>query len=148
MAKKITAKDLALFVGLLCEYNIGESKCIGKIEGVNIKDNYVTAAGFRFHPEDVKPILKSLECLSVEDTVHISCDIMGYDKGTVKEQKKWNKNDLNDIKEYGFIQFDTSDSIFMPKIIEYLIKQGFNLELIPHGTYLLDGKDIKWKEKT
>ena len=45
------------------------------------------------------------------------------------------------IKEFGFIQFDKSDSIFTPEIILYLIKQGYNLHLLPHGSYLIENKN-------
>jgi len=41
------------------------------------------------------------------------------------------------------IQFDTKDSIFMPLIITYLIKQGYDLHLLPHGSYVIQDKDGK-----
>lgn len=139
--KKIKALDLAPFVGLQCAIYSGGEPVSHYIEGVDIHLNKVIAERVNYNPEEVKPILKDLKCLSIENTVHISCAIMEYDKGTKKEQKKWHENDLKDIEEFGFIQFHTSDSIWLPQIINYLIKEGFNLHLLPHGTYLIKGKD-------
>lgn len=136
---KITALELAPFVGLQCMSN-GE---IQRLDGVDIRLDSAMSKMTRYMPESVKPILKNLNCLTIEDTVYISCDIMGYDRGSIKEQKKWHKNDLRDIEEYGFIQFDTKDSIYMPQIMHYLTKKGFNLHLIPHGTYLVQDKNGK-----
>ena len=138
--KKITALDLAPFVGLQCAIYKGSkpSHLFSKqIDGIDIKINKVIVGNKKYNPEDVKPILQELSNLTVEDTVHITCNIIGYIKASKKEQKKWHEKDLNDIKEYGFLQFDTSESIFLPKIIKYLVGRGFNMELIPHGTYLI-----------
>src|ERR1700741_2884227 len=140
---KITAQDLAPFVGLPCAIYSGGETVPHYIEGVDIHLNKVIAERVNYNPEQIKPVLKDLECLTVEDTVFISCDIMGYERGTVKEQKKWHQNDLRDIREYGSIQFDTRDSIFLPKIMEYFTRKGYNLHLLPHGTYLIKHKDGK-----
>jgi hypothetical protein len=143
--KKITALDLAPFVGLQCAIYKGSkpSHLFSKqIDGVNIKLNKVIVDGKKHNPEDIKPILQELSELTVEDTVHINCNIIGYDKSSKKQYQKWHETDLNDIKEYGFLQFDTSQSIFLPEIIKYLISRGFNMELIPHGTYLIGSNGI------
>ncbi len=138
--KKITALDLAPFVGLQCAIykNSKPSHLFSKqMDGVDIKLNKVIVGGKKYNPEDVKPVLQELSELTVGDTVHINCNIIGYDKVSKKQQQKWHETDLNDIKEYGFLQFDTSQSIFLPEIIKYLVSRGFNMELIPHGTYLI-----------
>lgn len=139
--KKITALDLAPFVGLPCAIYSGGEPVSHYIEGVDVYLNKVIAERVNYEPEQVKPILKDLCLLSIEDTVYISCNIMEYDKGTKEVQKKWHKNDLNDISEYGMIQFHTSDSIFIPKIAQYLTIKGYNLGLLPPGAYLLKQKD-------
>jgi len=148
--KIITAKDLQFYVGLPCAiYELNEDGTINNdidpapahIEGVDVSLNKIIAERVNYEPQQIKPILKDLEQLTIEDTVHISCVIMGYDDGTLQEKIQWNRNDLIDIKEFGFIQFDKSDSIFTPEIILYLIKQGYNLHLLPHGSYLIENKN-------
>lgn len=138
---KITAKDLIMFIGLPCAIYDKKTVVPAYIEGVDVHLNKVIAERVKYEPAQVKPILKRLEELTIDDTVFISCDIMGYDKPKNNlERMKWHHNDLNDIKEFGFIQFATHDSIWMPKVSEYLIRKGYNLELIPHGTYLLQNE--------
>jgi hypothetical protein len=117
------------------------------IEGVDVHLNKIIAERVSYEPVQIKPILKQLEALTIDDSVFISCEIMGYEKSNDDAYKKWNQNDLNEIKEFGFIQFDKSDSIHMPKVTEYLIRKGYNMELIPHGTYLLQNKDGKATEE-
>jgi len=142
--KKITALDLAPFVGLQCAIYKGlkPSHLFSKrIDGVDINLNKVIVDGKKHNPEDVKPILQELSEFTIKDTLHITCNIIGYTKVSKKEQKKWHEKDLNDIKEYGFLQFNTSESIFLPEIIKYLVGRGFNMELIPHGTYLISSNN-------
>lgn len=132
---KITAKDLSLFVGLPCLIFDGGKPVSHYIEGVDIDQNKVIAERTNYNPEQIKPILRRLEDITVEETVHISCNILEYDMANESIHKTWNENDKKEINEFGMIQFNKQDSIFMPLIIAYLIKQGFNLHLIPHGTY-------------
>lgn len=152
--KKITAQDLILFIGLPCAiYDLLPNGEINKdvvapayIEGVDVSLNKVIAERVTYEPVQVKPILKRLQDLTMSDSVFISCEIMGYDNESSKHGG-WLKNDLEEIKEFGFIQFEKHDSIHMPKVIEYLIRKGYNLELIPHGTYLLENKNGKATEE-
>jgi hypothetical protein len=146
---KITAQDLILYIGLPCAiYDLLPNGEINKnvvapayIEGVDVNQNKVIAERVNYEPIQIKPILKRLEDFTIEDSVFIS-EVMEYDKAENESEKmQWHHNDLNDIREFGFIQFDTSDSIFIPKIIEYLIRKGYNLHLLPHGTYLLQNKN-------
>lgn len=147
---KITASDLQYYIGLPCAiYELNNDGTINKdidpapayIEGVDEPLNKIIAERIDYEPIQVKPILTNLEELTIEDTVHMSCEILGYDKGTKEEHIKWHENDLKEIREYGFIQFATSDSIFMPKIILYLIKKGYDLHLLPSGSYLIYNKN-------
>jgi len=145
---KITAQDLILFIGLPCAiYDLLPNGEINKdivasayIEGVDVHLNKVISERVSYEPVQIKPILKRLEDLTMSDSVFISCDIMGYDNEPDKHGN-WHKSDLNDIKGFGFFQFEKHDSIHMPKVIEYLIRKGYNMELIPHGTYLLQNKN-------
>lgn len=134
--KKVTAKDLSLFVGLPCAIYGGGDPVSHYIEGVDIDTNKVIAERVNYNPEQIKPIFRKLEDITIEESVHISCDIMGYDSSTDDMHRQWNQNDKMDITEFGMIQFDTKDSIFLPKVMKYLIERGFNLHLIPEGTYL------------
>ena len=150
MKNKITAKDLQFYIGLPCAiYELNSDDTINKnidpvshyIEGVDINEDKIIAERAYWKPHQIKPILKNLEEISVRETIHISCTIMGYDSAENEDQKiRWNKNDKTDIKEFGFIQFDKSDSIFMPHVILYLMKQGYNLHLLPSGSYLIENK--------
>ena len=147
---KVTAKDLQFFVGLSCAiYELNADGTINYeidpapayIEGVDVSLNKVIAERVNYEPVQIKPILKNLEEITVEEIVHISCNILEYENGTLQEQIQWHKNDVTDIKEFGFFQFDKSDSIYTPQIILYLIKQGYNLHLLPNGSYLIYNKD-------
>ena len=141
---KITAQDLILYIGLPCAIYDGGEPVSHYIEGVDVNQNKVIAERTNYNPEQIKPILKPLEELTIEDTVFISCEIMEYDKPVNElEKMQWHHNDLNNIKEFGFIQFEKHDSIWMPKVIEYLIRKGYNLNLLPHGTYLVINKNGK-----
>jgi len=134
---EITAKDLIYYIGLPCLiYDGGEPVPHSHIEGVDIDTDEIIAERTTYKPKQIKPILKELENITIQDSVYISVNIMGYDDEPNKH-KLWHKNDVNQIKEFGMIQFDTQDSIFMPLIITYLMKQGYNLELLPHGSYLI-----------
>lgn len=150
MSKKITAQDLILYIGLPCAiYDLLPNGEINKdvvapayIEGVDVHLNKVIAERVNYEPIQVKPILKRLEELTIDDTIFINCEIMGYNKPKNHlERMKWHHDDLRDIHEYGFMQFATHESIWMPKITEYLVRKGYNMELIPHGTYLLQNKN-------
>lgn len=133
--RTIFAKDLALYANKMCMVNIGGELHNGRIDGVDFKNNLVYCLGNKHFPQNVIPLLKKMEDITVEQSVYISTEIMGYDKSDDETHKKWNENDKRDIDEFGFIQFDTKDSIFMPKIIAYFLKEGFNLHLLPKGTY-------------
>lgn len=141
--KKITAKDLAPYVGLPCAIYDGGEPVSHYIEGVDIHLNKVIAERVNYEPEQVKPILRRLEDITVEETVYISCDIMGYDRENDELHQKWNQNDKEQINKFGFFQFDTRDSIFTPAVTLYLISRGFNLHLLPEGSYLeTDGEKV------
>ena len=148
--KTITSKDLQFYVGLPCAiYELNADGTINKdiepapahTEGVDVSLNKIIAERVNYEPQQIKPILKNIEEITLEDVVHISCDIMGYDRETPEKEKGWLEDDLNDIKEFGFFQFEKHDSIFMPSVILYLIKQGYNLHLLPHGSYLIYNKN-------
>lgn len=135
MTKKVTAKDLVMYVGLPCAIYDGGDPVSNYIEGVDIYLNKVICERVNYEPEQIKPILRKLEDIKINESVHISCEIMGYDEEPEKH-KKWNDNDKREIREFGMIQFDTQDSVCMPAIMNYLIQRGFNLHLLPHGSYL------------
>ena len=142
--KEVTAKDLIHYIGLPCLiYDGGQPVPHPRIEGVDIDCNEIIAERTNYKPKQIKPILRELENLTLKDTVYISCDIMGYDRETEQEQITWHQNDVNQIKEFGMIQFDTKDSIYLPKVFQYLTEQGYNLHLLPHGSYLIMDKDGK-----
>jgi hypothetical protein len=148
--RKITAQDLILFIGLPCAiYELNADGTINTeiepvghyIEGVDINNNKIIAERVSWEPVQIKPILKRLSELTVEDTVFINCDIIGHDRQDNKTHDAWNVHDLNDVKEFGCLQFVREDSIFVPQIIEYLIRKGYNLHLLPHGSYLLKNRN-------
>lgn len=142
--KEVTAKQLINFIGLPCLiYDGGQPVPHDRIEGVDIDCNEVIAERTNYKPIQIKPILKKLEDITLKDVVHYSCDIMGYDRETEQEEMKWHQNDVNQIKEFGMIQFDTRDSIYLPKVFQYLTEQGYDLGLLPHGSYLIQDKDGK-----
>ncbi len=144
----ITAKKLMFFIGLPCViYDLLPNGEINEnvlapavIEGIDVALNEVIAERINYKPEQVKPILKRMSDLTIEDTVFISCNILNYDEDP-DQHETWHNSDLNDIKEFGFIQFATHDSIFMPNVIEYFIHKGFDIGLLPHGSYLLQNKN-------
>jgi len=137
---EVTAKDLIYYIGLPCAiYDGGKPVSHPRIEGVDIDCNEVIAERTNYKPNQIKPILKELEDITVEDVVHYSVNLMGYDDEPDKHEL-WHQNDVNQIKEFGMIQFDTRDSIYMPLIITYLMKQGYDLHLLPHGSYLIQDK--------
>lgn len=144
--KTITAKDLASYIGCMCMFlNEKEELAKGLITDVNTKRNkvFVSHHPEEFEPEKVFPILKLLENITIEDTIHISCEIMGYDREDDETHKKWNENDKQSMIEFGYFQFDTKDSIYTPAITMYLISRGYNLHLLPHGSYVeFDGREI------
>lgn len=140
---EITAKQLINFIGLPCLiYDGGEPVFHPRIEGVDIDCNEVIAERTNYKPNQIKPILKKLENITVEDVVYYSCDIMGYEREEDKFEL-WYQNDVNQIREFGMIQFDSKDSIFLPKVFQYLTEQGYDLGLLPHGSYLIMNKDGK-----
>jgi hypothetical protein len=138
---KIKASDLIFCVGLPCAILEEGDPISHYIEGVDVTKNEIIAERVNWKPSQIKPILKRLEDWTIEDTVFLSCNILGYDDEP-KKYKKWHANDLRDIKEYGFIQFATHDSIHMPKVIEYFIREGYDLGLLPKGTYLIQNKNV------
>lgn len=139
---EITAKQLINFIGLPCLiYDGGQPVPHPRIEGVDIDCNEVIAERTNYKPIQIKPILKKLEDITLKDVVHYSCEIMGYDRETEQEQMKWLQNDINQIKEFGMIQFASPDSIHLPKVFQYLTEQGYDLGLLPHGSYLIMNKD-------
>lgn len=141
--QEITAKDFIYFIGLPCLiYDGGEPVYHPRIEGVDIDRNEIIAERTNYKPIQIKPILKQLEDITIEDVIHYSCEIMGYDREEDKF-KLWHQNDVHQIKEFGMIQFDTSDSIYLPEIMKYFMNQGYDLHLIPHNSYLIVGKDGK-----
>lgn len=138
----VTAKQLINFIGLPCLiYDGGKPVPHPRIEGVDIDTNEVIAERTNYKPIQIKPILKKLEDIRLKDVIHYSCDIMGYDRETEEEQIKWFQNDLHQIREFGMIQFDTKDSIYLPKVFQYLTEQGYDLGLLPHGSYLIMDND-------
>lgn len=140
---EVTAKDLIICIGLPCLiYDGGEPVPHDRIEGVDIDTNEIIAERTNYKPKQIKPILKELDNITLEDVVYYSCDIMGYDREEDKFNL-WLENDLRQIKEFGMIQFDTKDSIYMPQIITFFMKRGYNLHLLPHGSYLIRDKDGK-----
>lgn len=144
--KTITAKDLALYIGCMCMYlDKDETLHKGMISDVDTKRNkvFVTHQSEEFEPERVFPMLKLLENITIEESVHISCQIMGYDEEDEETHKKWNQNDKQSMIEFGYFQFDTQDSIYTPLITMYLISRGYNLHLLPEGSYVeFNGREV------
>jgi hypothetical protein len=133
---EVTAKDLIYCIGLPCLiYDGGQPVPHSHIEGVDIDTDSIIAERTNYKPKQIKPMLKELENITVQEVVHMSINIMGYDDEPDKHEL-WHQNDVNQIKEFGMIQFDTKDSIYMPLIITYLMKQGYDLHLLPYGSYL------------
>lgn len=141
--KEVTAKDFIHFIGLPCLiYDGGEPVPHSHIEGVDIDTDSIIAERTNYKPIQIKPILKKLEDITLEDVIHYSCDIMGYDREEDKFEL-WYKNDITQIKEFGMIQFDTKDSIHLPRVFQYLMEQGYDLGLLPHGSYLIMNNEGK-----
>lgn len=132
----ITSEDLYPFVGGLCmTFKDGNLNTKLHIEGFDLIKNKVICSGEEYDHENVLPILRKLEDITIEETVFISCNIMGYDRETEEDHIVWNDNDKRMINEFGFFQFEKHDSIFMPKVMQYLINKGFNTHILPEGTY-------------
>ncbi len=134
--KKITASDLQFYCGLPCLVYDGGEPVSAMIEGVDILQNKVISERANYEPYQVVPILRRLEDITLEEVAHILIDIQGYDDVTQKVKEDWHKEALFDIANFGCIQFDKSQSIWNPSITMYMIRQGLNLHLLPHGSYL------------
>ncbi len=138
--KKITASDLQFYCGLSCLVYGGGEPVTDTIEGVDIIQNKVISERANYEPHQIKPILKQLKDITLEVVAYIFCDIAGYDR---KEEyfEDWHKEALFDINQFGYLQFDKSDSIWTAPVAIYLLKQGYNLHLLPHGSYVEINKE-------
>lgn len=144
--RKITAHDLQFYGGLKCLIYDGGEPVSDTIEGIDLHLNKVISERANYDPIQIKPILKQLENITLEEVVYIVCDIMGCDR---KEDlfNEWYKEALFDINQFGYFQFAKSDSIWTAPVAMYLLKQGYNLHLLPHGSYVeidKEGKIIKY----
>ncbi len=140
--KKITAYDLQFYGGLRCLVYGGGEPVTDIIEGVDLHINAIISERTNYEPHQIKPILKRLIDITLEDVIYIVCDIMECER---KEElfDDWYKEALFDINQFGYFQFDKSDSIWTAPIAMYLLKQGYNLHLLPHGSYVEIDKEGK-----
>jgi hypothetical protein len=134
--KKITASDLQFYCGLKCLVYGGGEPVTDTIEGVDICSNKVISERTDYEPHQVKPILKRLEDITLEEVVHIIVDIQGYNDVSQSTKELWHKEALFDINSFGFFQFDKSTSIWTPSVTMYLLKKGYNLHLLPIDSYV------------
>ncbi len=134
--KKITALDLQFYCGLPCLVYGGGEPVNDTIEGVDIIQNKVISERANYEPYQIVPILRKLEDITIDEVAHIIIEIQGYDDVSQKVKEDWHKEALHDILNFGYFQFDKNQTIWTPPITMYLIKQGFNLHLLPHKSYV------------
>lgn len=135
MENNLTAEDLINCVCLPCTINdYGDVKYY--IQGVDVNKNIVIVDSEGLDPKNITPILRRLIDITVEETVFITCNIMKYNQEDKESHLIWNQNDKQMIEKFGFFQLEEHDFEYIPIITSYLIKRGFNLGLLPEGSYL------------